>query len=142
MTVSITLIINSILLGIGLAMDAFAVSICKGLALKKMDWKKSIREKQEKVADKQALLDELTLWFIGDNPFNINYMIYDTVAFDQKYGSDLTHAKVVPTNLEDQTPENEQALKEENPDMYNAYLEDVIQKGKKGCIRLTYKKEK
>lgn len=34
-------IIEIILLSFGLAMDAFAVSICKGLTLKKMDWKKS-----------------------------------------------------------------------------------------------------
>lgn len=31
-----------ILISIGLAMDAFAVSICKGLSMKKMDWKKAI----------------------------------------------------------------------------------------------------
>lgn len=30
------------LLGIGLAMDAFAVSICKGLSMKKMNWKNAI----------------------------------------------------------------------------------------------------
>lgn len=34
--------IELFLLGIGLAMDAFAVSICKGLAMKKLDWKKAI----------------------------------------------------------------------------------------------------
>ena len=33
-------LVNSILLGIGLAMDAFAVSICKGLSMKKIDYKK------------------------------------------------------------------------------------------------------
>lgn len=31
-----------ILIGIGLAMDAFAVSICKGLSMKKINWKKTI----------------------------------------------------------------------------------------------------
>ena len=31
-----------LLLGIGLSMDAFAVSICKGLAMKKMNWKNAI----------------------------------------------------------------------------------------------------
>ena len=31
-----------IVIGIGLAMDAFAVSICKGLSMKKIDWKKAI----------------------------------------------------------------------------------------------------
>lgn len=34
-------LIEIILIGIGLAMDAFAVSVCKGLAMKKMDWKKA-----------------------------------------------------------------------------------------------------
>lgn len=29
-------------IGIGLAMDAFAVSICKGLSMKRIDWKKTI----------------------------------------------------------------------------------------------------
>ncbi len=32
-------ILEILLLGIGLAMDAFAVSICKGLSMKKMNWK-------------------------------------------------------------------------------------------------------
>lgn len=31
-----------LLIGIGLAMDAFAVSICKGLSMKSMSWKKAI----------------------------------------------------------------------------------------------------
>lgn len=31
-----------LLIAIGLAMDAFAVSICKGLSMKKMNWKKAI----------------------------------------------------------------------------------------------------
>ena len=31
-----------LLIGIGLAMDAFAVSICKGLSMKSMNWKKAI----------------------------------------------------------------------------------------------------
>lgn len=35
-------IIEIFFLGIGLAMDAFAVSICKGLSMKKMEWKKAI----------------------------------------------------------------------------------------------------
>ena len=35
---------------------------------------------------------------------------------------------------------NAEALKEENPDMYNAYLEDVIQKGKAGYVKITYPK--
>ena len=29
-----------VFIGIGLAMDAFAVSVCKGLSMKKLDWKK------------------------------------------------------------------------------------------------------
>lgn len=35
-------ILEIILVGIGLAMDAFAVSICKGLSMKKMNWKNAI----------------------------------------------------------------------------------------------------
>lgn len=35
-------IIEMILIGIGLAMDAFAVSICKGLSMKKMQWNKAV----------------------------------------------------------------------------------------------------
>ena len=31
-----------VLIGISLAMDAFAVSICKGLSMKKMNWKKAV----------------------------------------------------------------------------------------------------
>ena len=34
--------IEILLISIGLAMDAFAVSVCKGLAMKKMSWKKAI----------------------------------------------------------------------------------------------------
>ncbi len=34
--------IEIILLSIGLAMDAFAVSVCKGISIKKVTWKKSI----------------------------------------------------------------------------------------------------
>ena len=34
--------IEILLISIGLAMDAFAVSICKGLAMKKMSWEKAI----------------------------------------------------------------------------------------------------
>lgn len=35
-------VIELIILSVGLAMDAFAVSICKGISMKKMDWKKAI----------------------------------------------------------------------------------------------------
>ena len=35
-------IIEIVLIGLGLAMDAFAVSICKGLSMKKMNWKSAI----------------------------------------------------------------------------------------------------
>lgn len=31
-----------VVIGIGLAMDAFAVSVCKGLSMKKIEWKKAI----------------------------------------------------------------------------------------------------
>ena len=34
-------ILETILISIGLAMDAFAVSICKGLSMKKMNWRKA-----------------------------------------------------------------------------------------------------
>lgn len=34
--------IELLLIAIGLAMDAFAVSICKGLSMKKMEWKKAL----------------------------------------------------------------------------------------------------
>ena len=34
-------IVEIIAISIGLAMDSFAVSICKGLAMKKLDWKKA-----------------------------------------------------------------------------------------------------
>ena len=34
-------VIEIILIGVGLAMDAFAVSICKGLSMPKMEWKKA-----------------------------------------------------------------------------------------------------
>ena len=33
---------ETILISLGLAMDAFAVSVCKGLSMKKMQWKKAI----------------------------------------------------------------------------------------------------
>lgn len=35
-------ILEIILVGLGLAMDAFAVSVCKGLSMKTLDWKKAI----------------------------------------------------------------------------------------------------
>lgn len=35
-------IIEIILIGLGLGMDAFAVAICKGLSMKKMSWQKAI----------------------------------------------------------------------------------------------------
>lgn len=35
-------ILEILLLSIGLAMDAFAVSICKGLSMKKMNWKNAV----------------------------------------------------------------------------------------------------
>lgn len=36
------MILEVVLVAIGLAMDAFAVSVCKGLSMKKMNWKKAI----------------------------------------------------------------------------------------------------
>ena len=35
-------IIEILLIAVGLAMDAFAVSVCKGLAMKKLNWEKAI----------------------------------------------------------------------------------------------------
>lgn len=35
-------ILEIIVIGIGLAMDAFAVSVCKGLSMKKMNWKNAV----------------------------------------------------------------------------------------------------
>ena len=35
-------VLELLLLSIGLAMDAFAVSVCKGISMKKMNWKKAI----------------------------------------------------------------------------------------------------
>ena len=35
-------IIELLLLSVGLGMDAFAISVCKGISIKKMNWKKAI----------------------------------------------------------------------------------------------------
>ena len=35
-------LLETIFIGIGLAMDSFAVSVCKGLSMNKMNWKKAI----------------------------------------------------------------------------------------------------
>ena len=35
-------LISILLIGVGLAMDAFAVAVCKGLSMKKLEWKKAI----------------------------------------------------------------------------------------------------
>lgn len=35
-------IVELLLISIGLGMDAFAVAVCKGISMKKMDWKKAI----------------------------------------------------------------------------------------------------
>jgi len=35
-------VLEIVLISIGLAMDAFAVAVCKGLSMKKMEWKKAI----------------------------------------------------------------------------------------------------
>lgn len=35
-------LVEILLISVGLAMDAFAVSVCKGLSMKKMEWKKAI----------------------------------------------------------------------------------------------------
>ena len=35
-------ILELVLIAVGLAMDAFAVAVCKGLSMKKMEWKKAV----------------------------------------------------------------------------------------------------
>ena len=52
-------------------------------------------------------MDELFLEFLGTSPFNINYQIFDVKAFDEKYGTDLENAEVIPSSPEDMTPEAE-----------------------------------
>ena len=64
-------------------------------------------EEGEKNAEFEAFLDDMLLWFLGDNPFNLNYQIYDLKAFDAKYGTDLYNSQVEPSNPEDMTPEKE-----------------------------------
>ncbi|MFA5766033.1 MAG: DUF885 family protein, partial [Bacilli bacterium] len=54
-----------------------------------------------------AFLDEMFLYYLGDSPFNINYMIYDIEAFDIKYGTNLANAPVIATTEYDMTPEAE-----------------------------------
>lgn len=49
-------------------------------------------------------LDEMFLYYLGDSPFNINYLIYDMEAFDIKYGTNLANASVVATTEYDMTP--------------------------------------
>ncbi|MDD3348966.1 MAG: DUF885 family protein, partial [Bacilli bacterium] len=52
-------------------------------------------------------LDDMFLYYLGDSPFNVNYLIYDVEAFDIKYGTDLANAPVVPTTPYDMSPEAE-----------------------------------
>ncbi|MFA6693114.1 MAG: DUF885 family protein, partial [Acholeplasmataceae bacterium] len=52
-------------------------------------------------------LDDMFLYYLGDSPFNVNYLIYDVEAFDIKYGTDLANAPVVPTTAYDMSPEAE-----------------------------------
>ena len=52
-------------------------------------------------------MEELFLEFLGTSPFNINYQIFDVKAFDEKYGTDLENAEVIPSSPEDMTPEAE-----------------------------------
>ncbi|MDO4619229.1 MAG: manganese efflux pump MntP family protein [Lachnospiraceae bacterium] len=57
------------LTGIGLSMDAFAVSICKGLGMKKMDWKKACIAGLY-FGGFQALMPFLG-WAVGTNLYNV-----------------------------------------------------------------------
>ncbi len=54
-----------------------------------------------------AFLDETFLYYLGDSPFNVNYLIYDVEAFDVKYGTDLANAPVIATTEYDMSPEAE-----------------------------------
>ncbi len=67
-----------------------------------------------------AFLDEMFLYYLGDSPFNINYLIYDIEAFDIKYGTDLANAPVIATTEYDMSPEAE----------IDYYDELIIEKGK------------
>lgn len=67
-----------------------------------------------------AFLDEAFLYFLGDSPFNINYLIYDVEGFDAKYGTDLANAPVVATTEYDMSPEAE----------IEYYDELIVMKGK------------
>ena len=52
-------------------------------------------------------LDEMFLYYLGDSPFDINYLIYDVEAFDIKYGTNLANAPVVATTEYDMSLEAE-----------------------------------
>lgn len=49
-------------------------------------------------------LQELFIEELGTNPIDINYLIYDVKAFDEKYGTDLSNAKLEPSNPDDYDP--------------------------------------
>lgn len=64
-------------------------------------------EEGEKDPEFEALMEEYFLYFLGDSPFNLNYQIFDIKAFDEKHGTNLADALVVPTDPEAMTPEYE-----------------------------------
>lgn len=72
-------LLEILFLGIGLAMDAFAVSVCKGLSMKKMSWKGAV-----KIAVYfglfQALMPVLG-YFLGSTFSNLIQQIDHWVAF-------------------------------------------------------------
>lgn len=77
-----------------------------------VSYQKVIHEYQKPVeGPKNESFDDFTsdlfLYFIGDSPFNLNYQIYDIKAFDEKYGTHLADAPVVPTTEYDMTPQAE-----------------------------------
>ena len=79
------------LIGIGLAMDAFAVSICKGLAIKKSDYKKVL-----KIAIYFSVFQMLMPvlgYFLGNSFQHIIYKIDHWIAFALLLGIGLNMIK-------------------------------------------------
>ena len=69
-------IIELLLLSVGLGMDAFAVSVCKGISMKKMDWKKAIiiGRNEESIGRKEIFgnvyPDNVAVFHVGFRPRN------------------------------------------------------------------------
>lgn len=69
-----------------------------------------------------AFLDEMFLYYLGDSPFNTNYLIYDIEGFDLKYGTNLANAQVIATTEYDMTPAAEIEYYHELVDKKNQLL--------------------